>query len=174
MKLKEKLASENIFTHLGDFPFVVGNEELLNQILVSYHGERKLFTTLEDTPLTVLAGMIELELGDGWHKLIDLDILAGDLADVVEVTESVNETETKTGSSDTVNKVAAFNDPLMVDNDGSNSTSSDDVSGEKTKTSTQRNIKAKQAYDVLSSSQKHSIISEVVKDISCYLTLAIY
>lgn len=177
MLLKDFLKEGNIFNEINlveMYPFIDGNEDLLNSMLITQYGERQVYEAVRVISLSTLARMIILDLGSGW----DIETAIGDLGrkfeDTHTVTETINNNEVRLSTGDRTNKVSAFNSDELIDNDGTTNTDSDDLTGVKTKTLTDVKTSAKERYKTLSSLSKRSIITFAVSDVAKYLTLSIY
>lgn len=177
MNLNNFLESGNLFTEIdsvNQFPFITGNEDTLQAMLILQHGDSILYEAFNGVELKLVAEMLVLEYGDKWDSYIKRKALFEQLHNEVETTDSKTRTENRTGARNDLNKVSGYNsDDLMV-NDGSDSTNAEDSEAIETGTRIVIDRNIGKAYFLLDDSEKRLIIKSVLKDVSDLLTLNIY
>lgn len=156
------------------FPFIGTDAENLNLILIINHGKKWLFDGYETLTVEQVAGLIVKQYSEAWNNYIQIEGLKTNLNKRREVTETIDEREDRTGNRTDTNKVAAFNSPSMVDNDGSISDSTDGMTGNKTRETVDETINPESTYSLLNTMARDSILKHVMEDISKELTLSIY
>lgn len=167
---------ENIKTVRNFALFDVVTTDQLNTMLTISYGDRNVFDGFIDVTLLDVANYIVLNLGDKWVDLYEFILSEKDVSAIesLKVTEINSDQLTTVKSSDTLNKVSAYNsDDLLID--GGNAESVNDTrtgSGNKTTTSSKINIET--AYKNLNLVQRNNIMNTVLKDVSNYLTTDFY
>lgn len=175
--LREFLQNEDLFTVITDiepFPFMVGNESVLNLMLVTNYGDKVVFKGFIDVGIHSLANMLVLNFQKTWENYVKFGSLTDEINNKREVTETIINTEDRTNSRTGINKVSGFNSATMVDDTGEEVTGTDELAGETTRTMTDSQIDGLKAFQLLNVTVKNSIIKSVLDDITGYLTLDIY
>lgn len=175
--LKTYLNGESLFAEIKliePFPFIGESTVPLDLMLVINHGRKTMFHPFLDLDLKTLAEMLVLRFKHDWLMLIASLAVAKDLKNGRTITETINKTDTKTTSTDSVNKVAAFNSETMLDDGGSNSSGLDDSVGETVRVLNDDTNNVKEVFNMLELSVRNDIIKTVLKDISGFTTLSIY
>lgn len=149
---------------------------VLDNLLVTKYGERTLFPKLAGQPLDDLTDMILFTYSNKWQKLVTLDASGYDVAasKINTVTETVDNSENRVNVKDDINKVTAYNSLDLINNDGSESNSTDTMTGTTTRTVTDSTIDLTTAFNNLSLAEKNNIMNIVLYDVADFLTLSIY
>ncbi len=159
------------------FPFIIDSgADNLDLLLFDLYGDRELFKTVENKPLTNIAKMIVLLNKDKWDRLIAIELEKFPIGGGVtrRLSETITENETRNNNRDNLNKVSAVNDLELIVNDGSNSIENDVLDNSKTRTLSDGNYSINTAYNDLLLMSKNNIINTTLKDVANYLTLSIY
>lgn len=176
MKIKEYLAHDNIFTTIINETSLPINAELLNGILVLWHGEKTLFSKLEGVPVSNAGEYISVLHGENWLRLVELN----SIYDVVkngdnnERKEVVKIKENRENLKNDKGLISAYDSDELVINDGGESSGSDLLDGERVTTVTESKVNLNSLYYNLSLSQKNAILQTVVKDVANFLAINIY
>lgn len=179
MLLTDKLKDGGLFVAVGavePFPFIAGNEDVLEMLLETRYGDRQVFSKMENKSIEEMAKMIAVFYKRKWEELVKIsaiDLEAG-TGDVRTITEKVNNEELRINENELLQKVSAFNDDDLVTDTGSNGTGMDDLKGKLDRVLTDSQINLANAYNNLSLIEKNNIIDRVLKDIAQLLTLSIY
>lgn len=176
MTLKELVETQSIFSAVNarqSFEFI-DNPDDLDFMLKSLYGERNVFSPYISASVEDLAMVIVNENSEAWDAYVKMAVLTDNVDSRREVTETTNETEDRTSTKNDVNKVAAFNASELIDNDGSDSNSTDGMVGDTTRTLTESNINVSNSFKLLNDLTKRSIITKVLKDVSNTITLPLY
>lgn len=178
--LRNYLYGVNIFEDIKsveDFDFfTVVTTEQLNKMLIIGYGDRNVFDGFISVDLIDVANYIVLNLGDKWNSLYEYILTEKELdaLESLKVTEVNNDSQTTVKTSDSLNKVSAYNsDDLLVDG-GNTENINDTKTGTGNKTITSSKISIGTAYKNLNLVQKNNIINTVLKDVSNYLTTDFY
>ena len=149
---------------------------VLDNLLVTKYGERTLFPKLAGQTLDDLTDMILFTYSSKWQKLVTLDASGYDVAasKINTVTETVDNSENRVNVKDDINKVTAYNSLDLINNDGSESNSTDTMTGTTTRTVTDSTIDLTTAFNNLSLAEKNNIMNTVLYDVADFLTLSIY
>lgn len=177
MNLKELINNQNLFGQIdlaGDFPFIGGDAQLLNNMLVSLYGQKPAFKAFADYDIDGLANMIVMQFKTVWKDYADMEAINKNATETRTLTETVNNSQNVLESSTGINKVSAYNTELLIDNDGSETQGVNDLTGERVRTLTDTKTDSRRAYLMLNSATKDSIIKSVLNDVSGFLTLDIY
>jgi len=175
--LKEFLENESLFEKINQiesFPFLVDNVSIMDLILITNYGSKKVFSAFEGNSIQTIAEMLVLNFKPSWENYVKIELLTVNPNNRREVTETTNQTETRLNSKTDVNKISAYNSEDLINDGGMNTDGTDDLDGETVRTLVDEQINQKQSYELLSNSGKNSIIKSVMTDISSYLTLDIY
>lgn len=159
------------------FPFIVDKgADNLDLLMFDLYGERELFKTVLNKPLTDIANMIVLLNTDKWNRMVAIELEKFPIGGGVtrRLTETITDNETRSSNKDNLNKVSAANDLELIVNDGSNSIENDVIDNTKTRTLTDGNYSVNTAYNDLLLMSKNNIINTTLKDVATYLTLSIY
>lgn len=177
VQLKSLLSEGNLFTeivNINPFPFIVDNEEALQQLLLINYGERTVWLPYENMTLEHIARTLVLNHSVSWNSYLKIDEILDTPFNEIEVDETSTSEETKSGSNNQVNKVSAFNESSLVDDDGSESNSNDESESTRNKLYKRLDKNKKVAYDMLKDSDMNSIIQKVLTDVANSLTHTIY
>jgi len=175
--LKEFLENESLFekiNQLESFPFLINNVSIMDLILITNYGSKKVFSAFEGNNIQTIAEMLVLNFQNSWENYVKIELLTDNPNSRREVTETTNQTETRLNSKSDVNKISAYNSEDLINDGGMNTDGTDDLDGETVRTLVDEQINQKQSYELLSMGVKNSIIKSVMNDISGYLTLDIY
>jgi len=175
--LKEFLENESLFekiNQLESFPFLINNVSIMDLILITNYGSKKVFSAFEGNSIQTIAEMLVLNFQNSWENYVKIELLTDNPNSRREVTETTNQTETRLNSKSDVNKISAYNSEDLINDGGMNTDGTDDLDGETVRTLVDEQINQKQSYELLSMGVKNSIIKSVMNDISGYLTLDIY
>jgi len=175
--LKDFLENESLFekiNQLESFPFLINNVSIMDLILITNYGSKKVFLAFEGNSILTIAEMLVLNFQNRWESRVKIELLTDNPNSRREVTETTNQTETRLNSKSDVNKISAYNSEDLINDGGLNTDGTDDLDGETVRTLVDEQINQKQSYELLSMGVKNSIIKSVMNDISGYLTLDIY
>ena len=176
MKLSEFLNGGGLFREVNaikPFPFLL-DSTFVDMLLVTYNGDKTVFKPVMNWDLETTAKTLVMHFGVKWDLYITQEDMLSNVNTRQEVTETINTTELRNNTRDDVNKISAFNETILIDNDGSNSVALDELDGQVTRTSVNENIDVEHAYNTLNLTSKNSIIQKVLNDVSGFLTLSIY
>lgn len=179
--LKEFIGTTNIYSEMSrlnnkppwdDF----FDEPSLHAMLLINHGNKEVYEGFNGVPIRTIANMIITKHMFNWQQMkkvvpTTLDISKGEGR---KLTETITENVNRDNTSDSINKVAAYNSDTLITNDGNNLTGNETVVGSKTRTLTDSKSDLNLAYDHLLLLEKNNIMNVVIKDVSDFLTLTIY
>lgn len=177
VRLKDILDEGNLFNEIStikQYPFVAGNEIVLNSLLTITHGNKTVYEPFEPLTLEEIANILVVLLNERWEQYSIIAEIKAQPFDEATLDETIDGVSNNVNTREDLNKVSAFNTEDLITNDGTSVNSSDDLTKTDTKTSTQTNKDKLKAYNMLIDSEKNVIISKVLKDISDTLTLSIY
>jgi hypothetical protein len=175
--LKEFINGASLFSAIQTvnfFPFFEGNENILDLMLVTNYGNKQVFEPFEVNDINSIATMLVLNFKSSWESYVKMGVLLENPNDRREVTETIDRTEERLNSNDSIDKVSAFNSNTMIDDKGSSVSGTDDLTGLTTRTLTDEQINVTTMFNRLSSTTRNSIVTSVLDDIAGYLTLSIY
>ena len=179
MKLNEFL-TENIFELINDaggLDFIPPeNLGTMGSLLRFKHGNKPIDVSVANVTMTQLADMVVMLYKQLWiieSGLYDV-LVEGSGGQLIKVTESTDRvSERLTGASST-DKVSGFNSDVMVDDTGSEQTGNEDLTESGNKVVTTINNNPIEAFKLLDSHVRNSIIGKIVDDVGSFLTLKIY
>lgn len=180
VNLKDYLLQGNIFTEmksLEPFSFLDGDNDYKLDLLINMnYGKRNLYSEIAGKTLKEVAQMIIFLNKDKWNNAILVASSDNEIGlnDVRKVTENIVTNENRTNNRDDVNKVSAYNSDELINNDGMNSVSNEDMDNTKNRTLTDGKYNLSTAYENLSLLSKNNIMEMVVKDTVEFMTLSIY
>lgn len=177
--LRKYLSNGNIFTELssiGNFPFIDGNETLLNTMLKVNYGDAILFEPYQDIDLREIAEMVNALLSDKWMKLYEVDYSNINLASNNSNVQTTTKEFTESGSNDveTLNKVSSYNDDALLTDTGSTNNGTDTKTGDSTTTNVNENLSFTGVNNNLNYLSNLNIIKIIQSDIKQLLTISIY
>lgn len=162
---------------LSPYPFFSTNppEQLDAQTVFTY-GDKLTFSKVVNKSVDEMAVNIVALYGDSWAKLIEIQALEFNIGSNLtkKTTENITKTEARNNTREEINKVSAFNTDDLINNEGSNVVSDDDLTGDSERVLIEENINLNAAFDNLNLLQKSNIIATVIKDVASYLTLDVY
>jgi len=121
-----------------------------------------------------LSELIEFQFNDKWDELIALQIPSLDSGTLEKITnnKTINVDGVKT--SDTTNKVSAYNDDELIVDSGNSVNDTDAVDTVESGDTVRTTYTLQDVINNLSLSQKTNIITVVLNDIANYITHNIY
>ena len=178
--LRSSLAGGSIFTAIQtvkNFTFFVDNTPAdLDYMLNLNYGSRQMFSAFIEVEINFVAKHIAKLYGDKWNQLISFNSTAVNIGanSSTKTTGSEKTIGTKKDTSDTTNKVSAFNsDDLLVDT-GSTTVADENTTQDVDRDSLVETFNIQTAFNNLSLAEKTNIISVVLKDVATYLTVSVY
>lgn len=178
MKLGEFLYQGDLLNKVNDYkqlPFLFGNQSrVMEQLLIIRYGNRVMFDEMVLIPIADVAQMVVMLNGDKWDSIILLDSKDQTAKTERVITETTENVENRNNTRDNKNLISAYNDDVLIVNDGDLSNGTDELNGTQTRTLTDSTTDLKTAYNNLSLSDKNNIMNVVLKDIADLLTLNIY
>lgn len=181
MTLNELLASGNLFEEMRKvntsnpmLDFIHNRTEEAQLILLSMHGERRVFKPMENKTLNELARIILLMYGNNWADFINMRLDENSLGNIREITEEIKLDEKRETKRNDIDKVSAFNSDELIDDKGLASDGKDDLDSNKTRVLTEKNTDLNKRFELLSESLKVSILEQLTRNIAETLTLSIY
>lgn len=159
------------YSFMNDF-----NADKLDMVYKMKYGEKPVPKALENYSVNDVANIIHITYGDNWDKqytLLKDEMLVGvDNKKVVDEITSDKTKETMTGSK--TNKVSAYNNDVMVDNDSSKDNSDNDTTKDVTRNTTTKNISLNAVQKQLDVLKSNFVLDVVCKDVSKIVSLSIY
>lgn len=178
MKLVEFLYQGDLLNKVNDYkplPFLFGNQSrVMEQLLTIRYGNRVMFDEMVLIPIADVAQMVVMLNGDKWDSIILLSSKDQTTKTERVITETTENVENRNNTRDNKNLISAYNDDVLIVNDGDLSNGTDELNGTQTRTLTDSTTDLKNAYNNLSLSDKNNIMNVVLKDIADLLTLNIY
>lgn len=177
ISLKNFLDGRSLFSEIANvelFEFLADDLDVLDSLLIINYGSKTMFVPMVDCSLTIIAKMIVVKHGKQWRELLDAEVLKLGLGTTRELTETVNDLETRTNTRNEVNTVSGFNSVELLNDTGATISGEDGLTGNKTRTLTDKTIDDLKVYNLLSNDSKTSIIETVLRDVNGFLTLSIY
>lgn len=176
--LKEFLKDESIFLEISNiesFPFIdTENIPTLDTLLLVTYGNKLVYGEFNDVNIELIAKMLVIKNRQKWLCYIEAEQLLGNVNTRREITETITDSETRTGERTDINKVSAYNSDELLTDGGNDNSSTDILDGEKTRTLTDETIDVKHAYTMLNLVGKDTVASKVIADVAQFLTLSIY
>lgn len=179
--LKEFIGTTNIYSEMSGLNNQVPwddffDEPSLHAMLLINHGNKEVYEGFNGVPIRTIANMIITKHMFNWQQMkkvipTTIDISKGEGR---TLTETITENGNRNNTSDSVNKVAAYNSDTLITNDGNNLTGNEVTTGTRTKTLTDSKSDLSLAFNHLLLIEKNNIMDVVIKDVSNFLTLSIY
>lgn len=172
--------TENIFELINDaggLDFIPPeNLGTMGSLLRFKYGNKPVDKSVSNVTMQELADMVIMLYKQLWIIETGLyDVLeegsGGQVTRVTETTDKVS--ERLTGASST-EKVSGFNSDVMVDDSGSEQTGNEDLTETGNRLTTTITSNPVEAFKLLDSHVKNSIIGQIVDDVGSFLTLKIY
>lgn len=176
MKLKDFLTN-SLFTEINgvqSFPFITGNEVLLDSMLTLNYGEREVYEPLSSLDIEMTAELLVLEFSKVWDNYVLAEEMLLQLHNEEETTSTKDVTENRTSNRSETEKVSGYDSPALVDNSGNTSDGSEDVLTDEKITLTKVDKNLDSAYNRISKQGKNNVIKQVLADVSSFLTIDIY
>ena len=181
MTLNDLLAGGNLFDAMRTVQpsnpmvdFIHNRTEEAQLILLSMHGERRVFKPMENKTLDELARIILLMYGNNWADFINMRLDENSLGNVREIAEEIKLDEKRATKRNDVDKVSAFNSDELIDDKGLTSDANDDLDSNRTRVLTEKNTDLNKRSELSSESLKVSTLEHVTRNIAETLTLPIY
>lgn len=180
MLYSEWIKTQSLFTEINNikpFSFITeqGTEDL-DLLYLSKYGSKPVPSSVEPLTASRAAKIIVISYGDNWtikYNLLKDKILLGvDNKKVDSETTTDNTTKTVTTNSD--NKISAYNDEEMVNNNSSIDSVNDDTTKEHNVNKETTNTSLTAVKTQLELFNSSFIIDVVCRDISKVLSLSIY
>lgn len=180
MQFNEWLGDNSLFTEIQNiepFSFIESyGATNLDMLYKMSYGTRTIPKSVEKLSVKDVANIIVISYGENWinkHELLTNEILLGVDFKTVE-NETLSDDTVRTSSSDTTNKVSAYNDDELVTNDNSSDSMNDEALKEinRNRDSTKTSMNAIKSQLELFNS--NFIIDVVCKDVSKTVSLSIY
>ena len=166
-----------IFTELKNLNVnsVIDSEKLYNLFMVRY-GDRNVNPSIINLTPFQIADLLTFEYGKKW-EILSNEIWVGfnlGAKQVNKKTETITKTENREVLKDDVNKVSAYDTDDLIVNDGNTSNTTDGLTGNESRVTTDEIIDMETVYNNLANTQKNSIIETVLNDVKNFITLSIY
>ena len=154
---------------------MMDSEKLHSLFMVRYGGRNVNPSIINLTPFQI-ADLLTFEYGKKWEIVITEIWVGFNLGakQVNKKTETITKTENREVLKDDVNKVSAYDTDELIVNDGNTSNTTDGLTGNESRVTTDEIIDMETFYNNLSNSQKNSIIESVLNDVKNFITLSIY
>ena len=184
MKVYNELVTVNdlnnvsqIFTELKKLNnnVMMDSDKLFNLFMVLY-GDRNVNPSIINLTPFQIADLLTFEYGKKW-EILSNEIWVGfnlGAKQVNKKTETITKTENREVLKDDVNKVSAYDTDELIVNDGNTSNTTDGLTGNESRVTTDEIIDMETVYNNLANSQKNSIIVSVLNDVKNFITLSIY
>ena len=154
---------------------MMDSEKLHNLFMVRY-GDRNVNPSIINLTPFQIADLLTFEYGEKW-KILSNEIWVGfnlGAKQVNKKTETITKTENRETLKDDVSKVSAYDTDELIVNDGNTSNTTDGLTGNESRVTTDEIIDMETVYNNLVNSQKNSIIESVLNDVKDFITLSIY
>ena len=154
---------------------MMDSEKLHNLFMVRY-GDRNVNPSIINLTPFQIADLLTFEYGKKWEILSNEIWVGFNLGSkqVNKKTETITKTENRETLKDDVNKVSAYDTDELIVNDGNTSNTTDGLTGNESRVTTDEIIDMETVYNNLANSQKNSIIESVLNDVKSFITLSIY
>ena len=184
MKVYNELVTVNdlvnvgsIFTELKKLntSLVMDSDRMASLFLLRY-GDRNVNPSIINLTPFQIADLLTFEYGTKW-EILSTEIWVGfnlGAKQVNKKTETITKTENREVLKDDVNKVSAYDTDELIVNDGNTSNTTDGLTGNESRVTTDEIIDMETVYNNLANSQKNSIIESVLNDVKNFITLSIY
>lgn len=175
--LRQFLHGQNLFDEIKavyPYPFIFDE---INMMFIIDYGDMPLYSALKDIELKDIATMLDKIYREKWLTLLDL---SGDLFDSIsvtkkiEVSETIDNSETRQENRGEIESVSAYNDDDLVTDSGRDTETSGTTSEERERIMTRIESDLKAAFDRLPLMNKTNIIKTAMTDIANFLKIAIY
>ena len=166
-----------IFTELKKLNknVMMDSDKLFNLFMVRY-GDRNVNKVIINLTPFQIADLLTFEYGEKW-EILNTEIWAGfnlGAKQVNKKTETITKTENREVLKDDVNKVSAYDTDELIVNDGNTSNTTDGLTGNESRVTTDEIIDMETAFNNLSLTTQNSIIETVLNDVKNFITLSIY
>ena len=154
---------------------MMDSEKLHNLFMVRY-GDRNVNPSIINLTPFQIADLLTFEYGKKW-EILSNEIWGGfnlGAKQVNKKTETITKTENRETLKDDVSKVSAYDTDELITNDGNTSNTTDGLTGNESRVTTDEIIDMETVYNNLANSQKNSIIESVLNDVKNFITLSIY
>lgn len=180
MNFNELLKDNSLFgtiNSIKEFPFITSyGAEKIDLLYKMLYGSRIIPSNVENMSIQDIANVIVVSFGDKWekqYKLLTDELLAGVESKTV-IEESTEDDTDRNLTTTTINKVSAFNEDELTENDGDDEKSNLNETKKSTRNSTNTTTSMKAIKDQLELLTSNFIIDVVMKDVSQLLSLSIY
>ena len=154
---------------------IMDSEKLHNLFMVRY-GDRNVNPSIINLTPFQIADLLTFEYGKKW-EILSNEIWVGfnlGAKQVNKKTETITKTENRETLKDDVSKVSAYDTDELIVNDGNTSNTTDGLTGNESRVTTDEIIDMETVYNNLANSQKNSIIESVLNDVQNFITIGVY
>ena len=137
---------------------MMDSEKLHNLFMVRY-GDRNVNPSIINLTPFQIADLLTFEYGKKW-EILSTEIWVGFNLGAKQVNKK---TENREVLKDDVNKVSAYDTDELIVNDGNTSNTTDGLTGNESRVTTDEIIDMETVYNNLANTQKNSIIESVLK-----------
>lgn len=176
--LSEYLSEKDIWQAIYDikpYSFITDPVDMTAMQTIEY-GQRSVLSVFDDTPVGLVAKYIVAIYGSKWDNLLHIETLGMNMA--AGATQSVKGSQSsnvdQTGTTNTTNKVGAYNSDTLIDDSGADNNSATETVTTKTNDSEMETISYENLFNNLSLEQQTNILKVAKQDVASYLTLSIY
>lgn len=180
MIFSEWLKDQSLFSTINSirsFPFITAyGAEKIDLIYKMLYGSRFIPTNVETMNINDIANVLIASFGDKWekqYKLLTDELLTGVESKTVTEENSEDDMDRNLTTTST-NKVSAFNDDELSENDSDDENSNLNETKKSTRNSTTTTTSMKAIKDQLDLLTSDFIIDVVLRDVSRMLSLSIY
>ena len=179
MTLNEFL-TENIFELINDaggLDFIPPeNMGTMGSLLRFKYGSKPIDISVANVTMPELADMVVMLYKQLWIIETGLyDVLVeGSGGQVITVTESSDKVSERLTAGSSTDKVSGFNSDVLLDDSGNEQSGNEDLTESGNRLITTITNNPTEAFKLLDSHVKNSIIGQIVDDVGSFLTLKIY
>lgn len=176
--LSEYLSEKDVWQAIYDikpYSFITDPVDMTAMQTIEY-GQRSVLTAFDNIPASLVAKYIVAIYGSKWDNLLHIETLGMNMA--AGATQSVKGSQSsnvdQTGTTNTTNKVGAYNSDTLIDDSGADNNSATETVTTKTNDSEMETISYENLFNNLSLEQQTNILKVAKQDVASYLTLSIY
>lgn len=174
MKIKDLPQIETLFSEigkLGTFPFV---GEQTGPLFLMLYGNLPVSDSVENDTAGSLAPLIVAFYSQRWQDVMAIEDMDIDGFEVRTVDETTDNSRDTTNSGTDTQKVAAYDDPALLDDSATDRQGTENETGNMTRTLTDKRGSVKTAYENLPYASRLNILNMAMSDVADFLKSDIF
>lgn len=174
MKIKEIPEINSLFSKIGDletFPFI---DEFTDVLFIKQYGNIPVNDSILEDDAKSLAPLIVVFYSNRWQSVMDIEGMDVDGFDIRTIDETKDNTSDTTNSGTDTQKVAAYDDPALLDDAATERDNMENETANMTRTLKEKRSNLKTAYENLPYASRLNILNVAMLDVADFLKSDIF